>query len=374
MERKGISTKVLLRKQEERSDNLLAGIILAIAIFGVVMVADASVVQAETYFGDKLFFVRQQLVSLAVGVIAFFFGWRLPPIFWQKITIPLLILAILLLILVLIPGIGKGALGAHRWLSINGFTFQPAELAKLALVLYLARLFSNKSSLVALIPFFIITILVGGLVLAEPDMGTAVVLAATAFSVLFMSGTPIILFLALVPVLAVIAVIFILTSPYRRERLMTFLGQSDPLNSSYHISQVLLALAGGGLFGVGLGQSRAKYLFLPESATDSIFAVIAEEFGFIGAALILGILAWVTFRMFRIALETRDQFGKLVASGVATWIGIQTVINIAAMTATVPITGIPLPFISHGGTALVTTLCASGIVLGISRTTRILRD
>lgn len=356
---------IVLRAQGHSFDSLLFFAILALTLFGLLMVADASAVEAQNSFGDKFFYVKGQAVAGAVGIIGFLGAIILPLKFWEKMAIPLFFLTLILLLAVFIPGIGVGALGAQRWINIGNFNFQPAELAKLALILYSARFLSTR---VRIIPFFVIVAIVFGLVTAEPDLGTASVILATSVAMLFMSGAATLWFFVLFPVLLGLGGLFIWLSDYRRERLLTFFGQvGDPLKSSYHISQVLIALGSGGLLGVGLGQSRAKYLFLPEAAGDSIFAVIAEEFGFLGGAVLLLLFAFIVGRMFIIAARTGDSFGKLATSGVATWIGVQTFINIAAMTATIPLTGIPLPFISYGGTSEVALLVASGIVLGVSR-------
>ena len=367
MDRGSKTRKLVLRKQENRFDRVLAVLVFALTIFGLLMVADASSVRAELIFGDKLFFARQQAIAAGIGLAGFIVASFIPLVFWRKVAVPFFLVTLVLLVLVLIPGIGVQALGARRWINISGFTFQPGEIVKLSLILYLARLFDQRST-VNLLPFFFATAVVAGLVVAEPDLGTATILVASAFSVFFMSGAPIELFLILLPVIGVIGAFLVWVSPYRRERLLNFLGSIvDPLQSSYHTSQVLLALAGGGLLGVGLGQSRSKYLFLPEAANDSIFAVIAEELGFVGIVALLGVFVLLISRIFRISLNCSNVFAKLVAGGIATWIGIQTFINVAAMTATLPITGIPLPFISYGGTSLVVVLLSCGIVLRISR-------
>lgn len=367
MDRVSKTRKLLLRKQENRFDRVLAVLVFALTIFGVLMVADASSVRAELSFGDKLFFARQQAIAAGIGLSGFIVASFIPLVFWRKVAVPLFLVTVVLLVLVLIPGIGVQALGARRWINISDFTFQPGEIVKLSLILYLARLFDQRST-VNLLPFFFATAVVAGLVVAEPDLGTATILVATAFAVFFMSGAPIELFVVLLPVIGVIGAFLVWISPYRRERLLNFLGSTvDPLQSSYHISQVLLALTGGGLLGVGLGQSRSKYLFLPEAANDSIFAVIAEELGFVGIVVLLGVFVLLISRIFRISLTSPNIFAKLVSGGVATWIGIQTFINVAAMTATLPIAGIPLPFISYGGTSLVVVLLSCGIVLRISR-------
>ncbi len=357
--------KVTLQTQRSSFDFILFFAVVGLSIFGLLMVADASAVQAQSSFGDKFFYAKGQAVALVVGIVGFLISSFLPTNFWEKITIPLFLGILFFLVLVFIPGIGVDVLGAKRWINIGGFNFQPAEPSKLVLILYLSKLLSRG---IKLVPFFVASFLVFGLVVIEPDFGTAGIIIATSFTMFFVSGARLLIFSLLIPSLFVGGLSLVWFSGYRRERLLTYLGEiKDPLNSSYHISQVLIALSTGGLFGVGLGQSRAKYLFLPEASTDSIFAVIGEELGFIGAVALILIFVLIVVRMIRIALRSQDPFAKLSVFGIASWITIQALVNMAAMTATIPITGIPLPFISYGGTALVVTLVASGIVLGISR-------
>lgn len=349
-----------------RIDKLLIVLTFSLTVFGVFMVANASSVLAETNFGDKFFFLRAQVFAAGAGFLAFLVAALLPTRFWQRVS-PLLFWGnVLLLAAVLIPGVGVEALGARRWLNISGFTFQPSELAKLTFILYLSSIFAKRKK--QTLPFLVVTGIVIGLIVAQPDLGTAAVILATSLSIFFLSGAPLTFFLIFLPAAVISGFFLILVSPYRRERILTFLDPGrDPLSSSYHIKQVILALSTGGLLGVGLGQSRAKYLFLPEAAGDSIFAVIAEELGFLGGAFVIFLFSVIVWRLIRIAAQSNDIFGKLVVSGIATWLGIQTFVNIAAMTATLPITGVPLPFISYGGTALVTALWSIGIVVGISK-------
>jgi len=277
----------------------------------------------------------------------------------------LTIFALLSLIVVLIPGVGTKVLGARRWLVVGPVRFQPAEFAKLAFVLYLSTFWSSKRSLW---PFLIILVVLLGLIMLEPDLGTAVVLATTSLLVYFVSGAPL-LSLALVGLVGLLGGAgLILLSPYRRERFSTFLNPThDPLGASYHIRQILIAIGSGGWFGVGLGQSRQKYEYLPEVSTDSIFAVIAEELGFIGGLVILILFLILIWRGMKIAKEAPDEFGKILAVGLISWIGFQALVNLAAMVALVPLTGIPLPFISYGGSSLVLSLTGMGILANIAR-------
>jgi len=358
-------SKVLLKSASHRPDWLLIFLVLGLTIFGVIMVGNASVVEAYRDFGNKFYYFRLQTLWAILGIVAFFvfsfFDYRR----LRKLAIPLMIFSLLSLIVVLIPRIGTKVLGARRWLVLGPLTFQPAELAKLSFVLYLASFLSNKRKL---LPFLLILGILLGLIMLEPDLGTAVVLAATSLVVYFVSGAPL-LSLALVGAIGILGGVgLIFFSPYRRERLLTFLNPTrDPLGASYHIRQILIAIGSGGWFGVGLGQSRQKYEYLPAVTTDSIFAVIAEELGFIGAAAILAIFLILIWRGMKIAKEAPDEFGRLLAVGITSWIGFQALVNLSAMVALVPLTGVPLPFISYGGSSLVLSLTAMGILVNIAK-------
>lgn len=357
--------KVVLKKVSAKADWFLIALALGLSIFGVVMVGNASVVEAYRDFGDKLYYLRLQAQWLIFGLLIFFltsfFDYRRLKI----IAFPLMLFTLICLVLVLLPDIGSEALGARRWLGIGTFSFQPAELTKLAFVIYLASFFVSKKKA---LPFLAILGILVGLIMLEPDLGTAVIVAATGLVVYFIAGAP----LLLMGLIGVIGLIggggLILFSPYRRERLLTFLDPArDPLGASYHIRQVLIALGSGGLFGLGLGQSRQKHEYLPAVTTDSIFAVIAEEVGFIGASLVILAFLFFIWRGFRIAKEAPNKFGHLLAVGITAWIGFQALINLGAMVALVPLTGVPLPFISYGGSSLVLTLAGAGIMVNISK-------
>jgi cell division protein FtsW len=281
------------------------------------------------------------------------------------------------LILVLIPGIGTKVLGARRWLVLGPLTFQPAELVKLSFIIYLSAFLLNESfgfeepvssNKKKLLPFLVMLFILLGLVMLEPDLGTAIVLAATGLVVYFASGASL-FYLTLVGIIGILSGVgLILFSPYRRERLLTFLNPTrDPLGASYHIRQILIAIGSGGWLGIGLGQSRQKYEYLPAVTTDSIFAVVAEELGFIGAVALLSIFLILIWRGMKIAKEAPDEFGRLLAVGITSWIGFQFLVNLSAMVALVPLTGVPLPFISYGGSSLVLSLTGMGILANIAR-------
>jgi len=357
--------KITLKSPSTKPDWFLVALVFGLAFFGIIMVGNASVVEAYRDFGDKFYYLRLQAQWLGLGLVAFFlasiFNYRR----LKMIAFPLVFFTFASLVLVLLPGIGFEALGARRWLGIGRFSFQPAELAKLTFVLYLASFLSNKKRT---LPFLLLLGLLVVLVMLEPDLGTTVIIVATSLVVYFASGAPLLLLAGLGLLGLLSGASLILFSPYRRERLLTFLNPTrDPLGASYHIRQILIAIGSGGLLGLGLGQSRQKYEYLPAVTTDSIFAVIAEEIGFVGASVVILAFLLLIWRGFKIAKEAPDEFGKLLAVGITTWIGFQALINLGAMVALVPLTGVPLPFISYGGSSLVLALTGVGILLNISK-------
>jgi cell division protein FtsW len=269
--------------------------------------------------------------------------------------------------LVFMPGVGSSAKGAARWINIFSFRLQPAEFVKLALAIYLSAWFSHKEKG----RFLAFSLLLGAvllLVMLQPDMGTASIILAEAVIIYFLSGGSVFHFLLAGPVVALLGYLIIKIEPYRAARLTSFLNMGNSLNdTSYHVKQVLIALGSGGIFGLGIGNSLQKYAYLPENVTDSIFPIIAEEFGFVGATILIILFAFLVYRGFVIASRARDKFGKLLAGGIISFVGIQAVINLGAMTALFPLTGVPLPFISYGGSALVVDLAAMGILLNISK-------
>jgi len=356
---------VHLKKQKKEIDIRLLIITLLLVVIGLVAVADASAPQALNTFGDKYYFIKQQAVWAVLGLIALFIFTKIKYTFWEKLAVPLFIANIILLILVLIPSFGIKSLGARRWIIAGPIRFQPSELIKFTLALYFAKLAKGEKSILA---YLIPLVIVSGLMMLQPDLGTTMVIAAIGLSQIYISGANFVHFALIVMGGIGASIVLVMTSAYRRARLMTFITQSqDPLGKSYHIRQVLLALGTGGIFGVGLGASRQKYLFLPEAASDSIFAVIAEEVGFIGASLVIVLFALYVFSALKIAARAPDTFSKVLATGITVWIGAQVFLNIGSMIALVPLTGVPLPFLSYGGSALVMALSATGILLNISK-------
>ena len=357
--------RVSLGKPKNPFDKSFFYLILSMVVIGLIFVADISTPQALNYFHDKFYFLKQQVVWAATGIVAMLVISNINYSFWRKLSVPFFFTTVILLLAVLIPGISLKALGARRWISIGSINFQPSEVIKLALALYLARVSESSKKPLA---FFIPLGLVCGLIMLQPDLGTTLVVGTIGIVQIFVAGVPIMYFLGSLIAGIIAVVVLIIASPYRRDRLMTFLQvSSDPLGKEYHIRQILLALGSGGLFGLGIGQSRQKYLFLPEASTDSIFAAIAEEIGFVGSLALIFLFAFFIYKAFKIAANAPDQFSKILAIGITAWIGGQMILNISSMTAMTPLTGIPLPFFSYGGTSLLMILASCGILLNISR-------
>lgn len=341
--------------------------VFILTLFGLFMIFDASSFVAHRDFADKYHYVRDQFFWVILGFIALTFFSYFDYHRLYFLAIPILCIALILLIMVFVPGVGVYLLGARRWIDTGIFIIQPAEFVKLALAIYLAAWFSNKEK-GRLFAFLLLMGLVLGLVMLQPDMGTTIVILSEAFAIYFLSGAKMIHLFLLAPILTFLGFLFIKLSPYRAKRLEAFLNIDSSLeSSSYHVKQILIALGVGGITGVGLGNSVQKYAYLPESTTDSIFAIIAEELGFIGATALILFFIFIISRCFHTAVNAKDNFGKLLAGGIATFLAIQTIMNLAAQTALVPLTGIPLPFLSYGGSALVIDLAAIGILLNISK-------
>jgi cell division protein FtsW len=289
----------------------------------------------------------------------------------------LLVVAFIGLILVFVPHVGFGVNGGRRWIGIGSLSIQPSEFAKLALVIYLAAMLSARgeriTSLVrGLVPLCVPVALMAVLVLKEPDMGTASLLLFVALALFFAAGARLVHLAAVVLAMVPFAAFTVLASPYRRARVFAFMNPwKDPLNTGFHIVQSLLALGSGGLFGVGLGASRAKFFYLPEQYTDFIFSVLGEELGLIGTLAVVALFVTLAYRSIRIALAAPDRFGFFLAVGCAAMITIQAFVNIGVVSSSWPVTGVPLPFISFGGSSLVVNLLAIALIANVGRHRRV---
>lgn len=332
-------------------------------IFGLLMVYDVSIAQSVSVFGNKYGFVKQQAMWALFGFVGLIICAKIPTKFWLTMGPVFFVLAVVLLAAVLIPGVGSKVAGARRWLAFGPFVFQPSELVKLSYIFYLSTWLLKKTRFLS---FLLPLCTIFALVMLQPDLGSGLVISSIAFGMYFAAGKPLkhLIWLLLFGVLGIGALIVL--SPYRFGRLTTYLNpEADPLGKSYHVHQMTLALGNGGLFGQGLGRSKQKYRYIPEAATDSIFAILAEELGFVGCAMILFGYVFLITQSFSLVREQEKQT-YLLGVGIICWLSAQTIVNIASVVDLIPLTGVPLPFISYGGSALVMTLLGIGILLGTS--------
>lgn len=362
-----------LRKQKTIFDWWLLAQTSALLIIGLVAIYDASVISAFRDFADRFYYFKNQLAWALIGISAMFFLSFFDYHKILKISPFILLASLLSLIAVLIPAIGSEVLGARRWINIGSFTFQPSEFAKLAIIFYGANImsrFENYKVLLidSLLVYFVPVTLLVVLVVLQPDLGTSLIFIALALTVYFVANAPVWHFLIFLPPVVLGTLLAIITQPYRLERLKTFLDPtSDPQGASYQINQIIIALSSGGLLGVGLGGSRSKFEFIPEVHSDAIFAVIVEELGFLGGAILIALFVFLILRAIDVAKKAHDYQGRLLAGGIAALISVQTLFNLASVVALVPLTGIPLPFISYGGSSLFVTMASIGILFNIRK-------
>lgn len=356
------------------SDKLLFGIAAALTFFGSVMISSAGIVYADVRFDDPYFFFKRQMIGVVLGFILMIILSRVDYHKYRRWALLIFMGAIGLLILVLIPGIGTEAYGASRWIIIGPISFQPSEAMKLAMILYIAAWCAGKGTKIitdineGLFSFLSILIMACFLVLVQPDVGTTGMIVVIALAIFYLAGAKMTHILTVCAFGAVAFILAVLNAPYRMARFTSFINpDADPQGTGYQIQQALIAIGSGGFFGLGLGHSKQKGLYLPEPVGDSIYAIIAEELGFIGAVVLLVVFFLFAWRGLKISAGAPDMFGKLIAGGITVWIVGQAILNIAAITALMPLTGIPLPFISYGGTSIVFTLASVGILLNISK-------
>jgi len=362
-----------MANKENKADRILLYLTFALLVFGLIMVASAGIGYSRSRFGDAYFFFKRQLVGVSIGLVALYLTQKINYNFWKKISFPFFALSIIFLILVFIPGIGSKIYGANRWIQLGIVSFQPSEMLKLALIIYLAAWFEGRGErsrdfFEGMLPFVAIIGVVSFLLIKQPDMGTLGVTILIAMSIYFINGAKIshMLLLAFGGFLSFYALMK--TESYRMDRFLVFLHpELDPKGVGYQINQALLAIGSGGILGVGLGHSLQKFNYLPEPAGDSIFAIIGEELGLIGAAVLIILFVALSLRGLRIARKAPDIFSKLVAVGIVAWIFFQAFINIAAISGLVPLTGVPLPLISYGGTSVIFLMAGIGILLNISK-------
>lgn len=354
-------------------DTLLFAAVASLVAIGLVMIFSASSAQAYADHRDTAYYVKHQAIYLIVGLALAFLAYKIDYRKLKAVAPYALILCILALVAVLVPHVGVVVNGARRWIGAGMISLQPSEFAKLGLVLYLSAALATRGDRITslskgLFPLCIPVVIIAMTILMEPDMGTASLVVFTAFAMFFAAGARIehlslILLVTVPPV-----VLTILTSPYKRARIFAFINPwKDAQNTGFHIVQSLLALGSGGFFGVGLGESRAKFFYLPEQYTDFIFSVLGEELGVVGTLGVIVLFIVFVYRGIRIAIAAPDRFGFFLASGCTAMIAIQAFVNIGVVTSSWPVTGVPLPFISFGGSSLIVSLVAVALIINVGR-------
>ncbi len=336
-----------------------------LTIFGVFMIYEASSINASRLYGDAFLFVKQQVKWFGLALIIYWFFMKFDYHYLYSLALIVLIVNIVLLVLIFIPGFSSTVLGAKRWLSIGPIRLQPSEFSKFSLIVYLSAWFSFKERSRFLAFILLISLLIG-LVILQPDMGTASILGLCAVYLYFVSGAPYSQFFLLIIIGLLAGGFFIFSSPYRLSRLTAYLDpKTDPQGITYHINQVNTALSLGSWFGTGYGSSKQKFQFLPEAHTDSIFAIIGENFGFVGTTILISSYLIFFYNLYLNIIKIKDRLGFLLASSILFLLVIQCLINLAAMAQLIPLTGIPLPFISYGGSSLLTLYALLGIMYNV---------
>lgn len=362
--------------KSHQPDYILLALVLVLVIFGLIMVASASVVKGFQDIGDGYYYAKHQLFYGALpGLLLFFILGKFYYRRWEKFALPLLVLSFGVLLAVFIPALSVSAGGATRWVSTSFFSFQPAEFAKIGFIVYLAVWFNKKGNKMTdfnetFVPFLVLLGLIGFLIIKQPNLGMLSIIVSSSLALYFVAGGKISHFIFLIVGIIAVFIVFVKTSAYRMKRFDVYLyPELDPLGKGYQINQALLAIGSGGLFGLGFGRSGQKYNYLPEPFGDSIFAIMAEEIGFIGIMIFFAFFLFFLIRCINIAKNAPDNLSKLLVSGLTVIIAAQFFMNIGAITRLIPLTGVPLPFISYGGSALISTLAGVGIIFNISRYT-----
>ena len=355
-----------------RYDPLLLAAVLVLLMFGVVMVYSASAVYAGARLGDPLWFFKRQAIGAVIGLAALLAVMKMGYQRLEALAVPLVIVSLALLVLVQVPGLGHAAGGARRWMKLGSIVFQPSELAKVALVLWLARSLAKKQERirvfsVGFLPHLVMLGLFAVLLLLEPDFGTAVVLGAVTFALLFVAGARLTWLLALAGAAAPVAAFLVWKSPYRVQRVLTFLDPwKDPRGHGYQTVESLLGFGAGGSLGVGLGASRQKLFFLPAAHTDFILSIVGEELGFAGVAAVLLLFATIVWRGVKAAYASADAFGCWAALGLTLLLGTEALVNAGMALALLPTKGMALPFLSYGMSSVIASCAAAGILLSVS--------
>jgi cell division protein FtsW len=364
-------------KTEQRTTNArIAALMLApiaiLTVIGLGATMSASAIIGKEQYDDKFFFFTSQLIWVGLGVVVLLLATRVRYQWYRRLAIPIFLLSVVGLIAVLQFGVVRG--GSRRWIELGSWgSIQPSEFAKFGVIAFLAMVMEKKEKLLTDFWHFLVPVaaslgLVGVLMLKQPDLGTALVIFGAAVTVITVSAAPLRYVIATTVVGTALGTLMALAEPYRRARVLSFLDPfNDKLGDGWQVVQSQLALGTGGIFGVGLGASRARWSFLPNAHTDFIFAIIGEETGFAGGLIVLVLFAWLTVVGISISYRAPDRFGRLLASGLVAWLSLQALVNIGGVVGALPVTGMPLPFVSYGGSALLTVMGAAGILVNIAR-------
>jgi cell division protein FtsW len=352
---------------------LLLGSTAFLVVGGLIMVLSASSVSSFAQHGDSFRYFQRQAAYAGIGVGALWLTSRMRYEVWRRLAVPLLVATIAMLGLVLSPSAGVEAYGASRWFELGPVTVQPSEIAKLALVVFAAAVLERKWGKLddvghLLVPLLPVGLLVCAMIMLQPDLGTTVIVSGSVLLLLFVAGIRLRYLIVAGVVGSVVGMGLIMSAPYRRVRFLSFLHPWEDLQGrGWQLAQSLIALGSGGLTGVGLGASRQKWQYVPNAHTDFIFSILGEELGLIGEIVVLVAFGALVFAGIRIAAGASDVFGRLLAAGIVSWFGLQTLVNLGAVTGLLPITGVPLPFLSYGGSSLVVSLAGVGILVNIAR-------
>lgn len=357
----------------KKYDKILLIAVILISLFGTIMIYSSSYVWAEYKFNDPYKYLKSQAIFLIIGYIVMIIVSNFSYHKYKKLANIIFGICFIMLILVLIPGIGTVRNGSRSWFGLGGFGIQPSEFTKLGLIIFTSKYLANntrdlKDIKKGVFPILAVVFLVFGLIMLEPDFGTGVVIVMTIIVLLFVSGVKMNFFIK-IGVLGLIGiVILILIAPYRMERIISFLNPwSDPLGSGFQIIQSLYAIGPGGLLGLGFGNSIQKHFYLPEPQTDFIFAIISEEFGFMGILIVAILFITIIYRGLKIAMDCEDLFGKFLVFGITFGLAFQTILNLMVVVGLIPVTGVTLPFLSYGGSSLIISLISIGILLNIHK-------
>lgn len=370
MRRKKIES--IQRSSKLHSFLSLISLPIILSFIGLAFVFEASSVRSFTETGSSFYYLRLQSVWIVAGAILMLFTSFIDYHTYLKVSFFAMILSLILLIAVLIPGIGQHVGGARRWIDLGFFNLQPTELVKLSTILYLSTWFleRNKRRFTSFIGYLAFVIF---LILMQPDMGTAIIIFLLSILIYIISGNRLIYLIAMLPLAFAGFITLVKVSPYRFKRLLAFFDPSlDPQGITYHITQILISLSNGGLFGRGYGASRQKFLFLPEAHTDSIFAIIGEEVGFVGAFLLICVYCVFVYKIYKISEGANDRFGRLLASGILVFFNLQILINLFGMVNLIPLTGVPLPFISYGGSHIIISFILVGILANVNKQSKLI--